>query len=671
MSKTDNDDSMMAECGNCRAVIPSDSTECPECNIKFSGMSEEDLGECGACGFLVPLESTSCSSCGVIFVADDVMDVLRKWLSNTGLNIKSLFDKFDTNGDGIIDSDELRKGLLSLNLADLPPSQVERLIEQIDIDGDGKIDLAELEKSVTGSDYVASKDETEEDSDKGEEDEADEETEEDSDKVEEDEVDEKTEEDSDEVEEDEAEEDDSVAAKEDEADAEKAMINLCNAIISNGMTIREAFESIDKDGDGRINGPELQAGLKALAGDELSAFEVVAILGTMDEDGDGTLDPMELVKALESLDMDLTVDHTPEQGDESNEILPDDILKLMIDAMDRNDSNPATIFHALDEDGDKFISVEELTNTINDVLEEDEISEDSISNFVATLDTDSDGNIDIIEFISAIEGEIGIDSVDDDEEEKIPKEFPSAIQSSMMSKKWSDIWWPLIHAAFFIFILAWVVNGSIGLVDGSGGPVELDSKYGMGFEGVSDGEIYSCDSDVQADKCANSLTPFSGENGASSMPKGFYADGIFFIILGIIGMGGSMFTHLVLAKGWRARVKAMKEVESDTEDAKEASEGDDEDDSDSDDEGDSDDDEEQVKEESDGDSDSDDEEDSDEEDSDEEDDIDIGSHIGLTVEDEDFFGVIIEFDDEDKLVTIKEDGSGDEITGYQDEMFLE
>ena len=582
MSETDNDEIAKAECGNCRAVIPSDSTECPECNIKFSGMSEEDLGECGACGTLVPLESTSCSSCGVIFVADDVMDVLRKWLSNTGLNIKSLFDKFDTNGDGIIDSDELRKGLLSLNLADLPPSQVDRLIEQIDIDGDGKIDLAELEKSVTGSDYVASKDESEEDSDK-------------EDEVEEESVEEESNDDSDEGE-------DSEEESDEEEDSDD--------------------ENVEEESDD-------------------------------DEENDDEED-------------------SEEEGEGPIEILPDDIIKLLIEAMDRDDTNPATIFHALDEDGDKFISAEELSNTINDVLEGEEIAETSISDFIGTLDADSDGNIDIVEFITAIENEIGLDSMDDEEEEKIPKEFPSAIQSSMMSKKWNDVWWPLIHAAFFIFILAWVANGFIGLVDGSGGPVELDSHHQMGFDVFDEGDIYPCDSEIQADGCANSLTPFSGENGASSMPKGFYTDGIIFILLGAIGMGGSLFTHLVLAKGWRARVKAMKEVEGDTEDAKEASESDDAEESDSDEEANDDeeasDDEDQVEEESDDESDEDSEDD---DGSDEDDDIDIGSKIGLTVEDEDFFGVIIEFDDEDGLVTIKENGSGDEITGYQDEMFLE
>ena len=59
------------------------------------------------------------------------------------------------------------------------------------------------------------------------------------------------------------------------------------------------------------------------------------------------------------------------------------------------------------------------------------------------------------------------------------------------------------------------------------------------------------------------------------------------------------------------------------------------------------------------------------EDYDEDDEIDIGSYIGLLLEDEEVFGTIIEFDDEEGLVTIEEDGTGDLVTGYQDDMFLE
>ena len=114
----------MAECGACRAVIPLDSSECPECGTNFSGVSEDELGECGGCNALVPLDSSRCPECGVLFVADDVVDILRKWIANTGIQIRKLFEKFDENGDGTIDSSELKNGLLSLNLADLPPSQV-------------------------------------------------------------------------------------------------------------------------------------------------------------------------------------------------------------------------------------------------------------------------------------------------------------------------------------------------------------------------------------------------------------------------------------------------------------------------------------------------------------------------------------------------------------------
>jgi len=56
---------------------------------------------------------------------------------------------------------------------------------------------------------------------------------------------------------------------------------------------------------------------------------------------------------------------------------------------------------------------------------------------------------------------------------------------------------------------------------------------------------------------------------------------------------------------------------------------------------------------------------------DDDDEIDIGSYIGLVLEDEEVFGTIIEFDDDEGLVTIEEDGTGDLVTGYQDDMFLE
>ena len=146
----ENEEVAMAECGSCRAIVPVDSTECSECGISFSGVSDEALGECGACNALVPLDSTKCPECGVVFAADDVIDILRTWMANNRMDVKTLFGRFDSNNDNMIDSGELKEGLLSLNLADLPPSQVDRLVEAIDSDGDSLIDLKELQTIIGG-----------------------------------------------------------------------------------------------------------------------------------------------------------------------------------------------------------------------------------------------------------------------------------------------------------------------------------------------------------------------------------------------------------------------------------------------------------------------------------------------------------------------------------------
>ena len=158
----------MAQCGACRSVVPITSENCPECGISFAGVSDESLGECGACKSLIPLDSKSCPSCGVTFVADNVIEVLGDWLTATGLETKDLFAKFDEDGDGEITSEEFKNGLLSLRLADLPMSQIDRLVAAIDEDGNGVIDLEELSntfgetnkptKSVTPDESVVKSD---------------------------------------------------------------------------------------------------------------------------------------------------------------------------------------------------------------------------------------------------------------------------------------------------------------------------------------------------------------------------------------------------------------------------------------------------------------------------------------------------------------------------------
>ena len=738
MSDAEEKDIPMAECGSCRAIIALDSKECPECGISFSGVSEEALGECGACNSLVPLDSKSCPECGVYFVADEVLDVLREWFSNTGIDAKVLFAKFDSDSDGSIDSEELREGLLKLNLADLPPSQIDRLISEVDDDNDGVISLEELVAAINGDElpdesspadspkeysdnvvervmkkfeitdkdaflsYAKEFDEndnnylTEAELKKAaesfttieDEEVTDEEvlvesndsatvvedtpSEESVEDVTEDDVTESEDEDvSEEVTEEttvEVAEDDEVIVDDQddemESSPEEYLAIFFQAAKEQDLTIRTIFESMDIDDDGVIDGPELQSGINEIAGEYLSPGEIMAIISLVDKDSDGRVNALELVEIIESMDVELVSDRTKSP------------MTLLIEYMDELEIDPGSFFKKLDSNGDGMINRSELIEAFSN-YSNDDITGESIEELIDMFDDDGNDSIDLLEFIETIETH---EEVDHDEATALSKpiEFPSKWQKKMMSKRWKDVIWPLIHTGFVFFIIMWVVNGTLApFVDGNGGTVPLDTEFGqtIGDDGTLylNGDPYPCDDTIQNGGCKNSLTPFAGDEGSMSMPAKFYWDGVMFIILGTIGLIGSLFTQLSLVPSWRARVKAMRDNESEKGAVKEAVASDEETPNyaDEDDVGDD------VEEEITGDDEDsetdvlEDEDLADDSDYDEEDEIDIGSFIGLVLEDEEVFGTIIEFDDEEGLVTIEEDGTGDLVTGYQDDMFLD
>ena len=738
MSDAEEKDIPMAECGSCRAIIALDSKECPECGISFSGVSEEALGECGACNSLVPLDSKSCPECGVYFVADDVLDVLREWFTNTGIDAKVLFAKFDSDSDGSIDSEELKEGLLKLNLADLPPSQIDRLISEVDGDNDGVISLEELVAAINGDElpdesppadspkeysenvvervmkkfeitdkdafllYAKEFDENENDylteaelkkaaesfTTIEDEEVTDEEvsvesndsatvvevapSEESDEDVTEDDATESGDEDGSEevTEETPAEvagDNETIVDNQDdeiESSPEEYLSIFLQAAEEQNLTIRTIFESMDINDDGVIDGPELQSGINEIAGEYLSPGEIMAIISLVDKDSDGRVNALELVEIIESMDIELDSDRTKSP------------MALLIEYMDALNIDPGSFFKKLDRNGDGMINRSELIEAFANYSNED-VTDESIEELIHMFDVDGNESIDLLEFIETIETH---EEVEHDEATALSKpiEFPSKWQKKMMSKRWKDVVWPLIHTGFVFFIIMWVVNGTLApFVDGNGGTVPLDTEFGqtIGDDGTLylNGDAYPCDDTIQIGGCKNSLTPFAGEGGSMSMPAKFYWDGVMFIILGTVGLLGSLFIQLSLVPTWRARVKAMRDNESEKEAVKEAvAAEDDVGNSSEDDINDNDDAEEIVSDAEDIESNaSEDDDDIDDTDYDEEDEIDIGSYIGLLLEDEEVFGTIIEFDDDEGLVTIEEDGTGDLVTGYQDDMFLE
>ena len=601
----------MAQCGACNSIIPLDSESCPECNVRFGGTSDQELGECGACQAIIPADSTSCSNCGAIFVEIEAND--------EPLNVESTIEDESTDDttSNLVTSQTLAT---QVDLEEVQiTEQIEETAEEIttsdentDESGEESSDLEIIEQeeelagdvSETTDDSVTEEVrdteipvtideeiETQEGSDEVDDlsellnEEEDALEEENSETTTDDLVDELEIEDGgaeNVIDDEEVEEEKEPDVQIEDSEIVMAFENLALAIAAKGMTAAEAFGEMDSSDDNLIDAPELQKGIEKIAGEKLIPKHVTAILNYLDKDGNRRVDPTELVNALEDL-------------------------------------------------------------------------------------------------------RIGI------QPGKLPKvkTFPSPLQKFLMGKKANDILYPIAYFLMVTFIGLWVVNGMGLLVDGSGGTVVYDGgtdQWGGEItqanwnvcqsdaldemiepcQGtVSIGETYPCDPALDPNKCQNSLTPFSGTNGASSMPAGFYGDGIFMIILGVIGLAVTAYLHLIYAPSLREKAKkgsTEEEESSETEDEEPVEESDELDD---------DDDGEESALEAPVDleiEDSDDEEDDDEDYDD--DDIDVGDWIGLEVDGEEFFGEIIEFDDDEGTVTIETE-DGDEVTGDQDDMFLD
>ena len=385
MSDAEEKDIPMAECGSCRAIIPLDSKECPECGISFSGVSEEALGECGACNALVPLDSKSCPECGVYFVADEVLDVLRDWFNNTGIDAKVLFAKFDSDDDGSIDAEELRDGLLKLNLADLPPSQIDRLISEVDEDDDGVISLEELVAAINGEE---------------------------------------------------------LPEKEESNETKKQYSeNVVERIMKKfEITDKDAFLLYAKQFDENDNDYLTESELKKAAesyttiSDEVESEDGKSDDGVEDDphtvseevedDGESTEDESEEVVSYEagieeeSEDdgEDEEVESTPEivESDEENsavdEMAPEEYLTLLFTAAKEQDLTIRSMFEAMDLDDDGVINGPELQSGINEIAGE-YLSPGEIMAIISLVDKDSDGRVNALELIDIIESmDIELDS---------------------------------------------------------------------------------------------------------------------------------------------------------------------------------------------------------------------------------------------------------------------
>ena len=643
MTNETTEDNPMAECGACGSIIPLNSESCPDCGAVFGQVSEVSLGECGACGTIQPADNLKCVNCGVSFVEETEA-------------VSTVQETVDEE----------------------PTIVTNEVIETVDVEESPKTDettdvatTTVVEQEITTQEVVETSSTTETSAP-----DITEETVQESITVEEEADLEST--DSSEVSEESAIDEEETVVEEQQVDEIEEQVP-------------EPTETVDElDDDDAVDTTETPGNDEQEIDNEEPESEVNIVDDLLHELDDETSEEEsneEEVDDVEDEETEVTVHKTIT---DQEVITAFENLALAIAS---TGLTAAEAFGKIDKNEDGLIDGPELQKGIEEIGGE-KLLPSHVKLIMKYLDKDDDNRIDPEELLGALDGlGFGI------KPGKIPKvkkkkEFPSGAQKIIMSKTANDVYYPVLYFLFVTFIGLWVVNGMGLLVDGTGGTIEYqghEESWGTSEEGSWDicdaevdtmpdpcmgtvrmGETYPCDPDLDPNKCENSLTIFSGENGASSMPADFYADGIFMIILGVLGIVGTAYLHLVYAKSLRERAKVLKgesttdsEETEDDETEKEQEDGaleapknlviedSEEDETDRD----SEDDEEDVEEQ-------------DDEDSEDDDDIDIGSWVGLDIDGDEFFGEIIEFDDDEGTVTIETE-DGEEIIGYQDEMFLD
>ena len=700
----------MATCGACQAEVPADSESCPHCGVSFSGIVEDNLGECGACSALVPLDSKTCPQCGVLFVHDDVVAVLSDWMATTGLDVETLFGRLDTDGNGHIDTEELRTGLIALKIAALPPVEVDRLIAEIDQDNNGEIELGELQfilssgsmqyadsvldrvmkkHDISDADaflqFARSFDENEnryldqKELNKAAEAFVDKPEPEMSDEAEEEE-------------EPEAEESDEEESE--DSDSDEEMESAIASMISESTDEEAVEETVDISDDEGESDDEPDDDSDESEEDESSgkgrSFDPSSLIDDDDDEDDeketSTDDMDDLIDSIDDSDDD---DDTSDEDSEEDEIAPldqetaDGIMLEIGRTLNESNTTIDALFDGFDVDESGELDHYEFAKGLK-TLDLADLPPHEVDRIVKFLDKDNNGRIDLNELRSNFnEWNVPISDLK-------PKRFEPAGWQKFLMKQYENVF-PIMYVFFALLIAGLLVNAFVAPVDGSGGNIAFDGEIGEfsvdnNFY-VEPGEIYPCDKSIQVTNCANSFTPLAGENGSNSMPKKtggnpFYWDGLVGMIFSIGLLLGSVYLQFQ-TKGWRETVRAERKADSqDSEDEEDSSGEDSEDDADEvDSEDDTDEvDSEDITEDDSGDSEED-AEDAEEEDSEESDDekeadddgIDVGDRVGVELEDgEEAFGEILEFieeDDEEFVVVLLDDG--DEVEVEFDMIFLE
>ncbi len=357
-------------------------------------------------------------------------------------------------------------------------------------------------------------------------------------------------------------------------------------------------------------------------------------------------------------DGDSDDDEDSEDDDSDDDDESEDEELSLIDQLSNlvreSDDNIKSSFNEFDSNKDKRISSKEFRETVEKYFS-DSFGEEKINELMEALDEDEDGTIDLIEFVDGIESP---ETVKDTIKEKKISEGPSDAQIWIMRNEEN------------IFPIGWSLAG-LTLI------LSVINVYGF-FS-----SILSCKEGDNAwlmnnEWCANHtklnlLNIFSPGEAASWSEAGSWGIPDIILVLILVALIGTSIWFRSTVRGWKVEHR-KKKTSDDSEDDEESE--DDENDDVSDKEEDSEEDEADSSDDDDAeDSDDEDDEDSDEDDQDSEDDddaeIEVGSKVGVDHDGEEWQGEIIEFDEDDDEVLVKDNDSGEEYWVPFDALFVD
>ena len=355
-------------------------------------------------------------------------------------------------------------------------------------------------------------------------------------------------------------------------------------------------------------------------------------------------------------DSDEEDEDSDDDSDEDDELT---LIEQLSDLVRESDDNIKSSFNEFDTNKDKRISAKEFRDTVEKYFS-DTFDEEKINELMEALDEDEDGNIDLIEFVDGIESP---ESVKDTINEKKKPEGPTDAQIWMMRNEEN------------IFPIGWSLAG-LTLI------LSVINVYGF-FS-----SILSCNEGNNSwlsdnEWCANHtklnlLNIFSPSDAASWSEKGSWGIPDITLVLILVALIGTSIWFRSTVKGWKVEHRKKKtsedsedDDESDETSTSEDGESDDVSDRDEDSDGDDSDKEEDDSDDEEEDSDDDDEEEDSDDDDEDDAEIEVGSKVGVDHDGEEWKGKIMEFDEDDDEVLVKDDDSGEEYWVPFDALFVD